>query len=161
MSKDEWLSGCGACPGETRTTNLTLHFVKGDPSCVQARFHGMETEPNYRGGEDFVVARATVARQMGWCRCGDNERVDALMLAYLDSLERYWAWVHAREGRTITKEEWKTSPESDLDRDVYWLMAYIADELDWTEHGSSVVGAWLTEDGKEALANLRKPVYAH
>ena len=40
------------------------------------------------------------------------------------------------------------------------LLAYIADAQDWTEHGSSVNGAWLTDGGKEALANLRKPEYA-
>ena len=159
MSIDQWLEGCGTCPGETRSINLTLHFVKEDPNCKQARFHGTKTEPNYRGEDDFVVRRATVAQQMGWCRCGDNEKVDELMLAYLDSLERHWAWVHEREGRQITPEEWKTSPESGMDGDVYYLMAYIADSLDWTEHGGSVVGAWLTDDGKEALANLRTPEY--
>jgi len=156
-AKGQWLEGC-ICPGETRAINLTLHFVNEDPACEQARFHGTMTEPNYRGADDYVVQRATVARQLGWCRCGDNDRMDELMLTYLDWLERHWVWLHAQPRNP---SEWgKDDPESGLDQDVFWMLAYIADEQGWTEHGSSVVGAWITDDGKEALANLRRPEYA-
>lgn len=154
--KDQWLEGCGTCPGETRSINLTLHYVKEDPDCEQARFHGTMTEPNFRGEADFVVQRVTVARQMGWCACGNTERIDVMMLAYLTHNEIYWDWVHAQPD----KIDFTQAPKTELSDDVNMLMAYIADGLDWTEHGSSIYGAWLTDDGKEALANLRRPEYA-
>ena len=53
-----------------------------------------------------------------------------------------------------------TFTKSGLDGIVELLLAYIADAAGWTEHGGSVGGAWLTDGGREALANLRTPEYA-
>lgn len=39
---------------------------------------------------------------------------------------------------------------------VPWmLMAYMADHFGWTEHGTSVNGAWITEKGRQTLAGLK------
>lgn len=78
----------------------------------------------------------SVTAELGWCGCGDPDAIDALMLTYLSEQP---GWEHApTQGN-----------------DVRLLLAYIADDLAWTEHGSSVFGAWLTDDGKQALSNLQ------
>jgi hypothetical protein len=38
--------------------------------------------------------------------------------------------------------------------DVEVLLAYIADRARWTEHGTSIRGAWLTDNGKRVLRLL-------
>ncbi len=82
----------------------------------------------------------SVAERVDFCRCGDNEMVDRLMLAYLTS----------------------GTPEHPIllhvDGDAGMLIAYIADAAGWTEHGTSVNYTWLTEEGKAFLPKLRKLV---
>lgn len=85
-----------------------------------------------------MVEGSLVAHELGWCACGDTERVDALMLAYL----------------SVAAQEPILDAEIDND-DAFMLIAYLADFLGWTDHGTSIHGAWLTDDGKEALDNLR------
>lgn len=79
---------------------------------------------------------------LGWCGCGNPEEVDKLMLHYLDSAK----WLDDKFPRI----------NNDADR----LCAYIADDLGWTEHGGGVGGAWLTDAGREARANLTEAVAA-
>lgn len=80
-----------------------------------------------------------VAAEAGWCGCGALERVDRMMLAYLS------------QDDTILRDD----HVEEVSDDASVLLAYIADSLGWTEHGGGVGGSWLTDDGKEALANLR------
>lgn len=77
-----------------------------------------------------------------WCGCGDHDRMDRLMLAYLTSLD-------VPEGET---PDW---PDADAVPDGHFLLAYIADSLDWTEHGTTIRYPWLTDAGRAALARFR------
>ncbi len=79
---------------------------------------------------------ARVNAELGWCGCGTGDRVDEMMLAYLG----------------------QSGPVLHFGDDAGMLVAYMADALGWTEHGGSIGGAWLTEDGEQALANLRAHV---
>jgi hypothetical protein len=78
-----------------------------------------------------------VVRAMDWCGCGEPERIDALMLEYLSS-----GGVHG-----------VLAP---ADTDLRLLLAAIADGRKWTEHGSSVNGAWLTYEGERIRAELAR-----
>jgi hypothetical protein len=75
-----------------------------------------------------------VPRLLHWCGCGEPERIDALMRDYLASL---------RDGPNVHDQT-----------DVEVLLAYIADRARWTEHGTSIRGAWLTDNGKRVLRLL-------
>lgn len=81
----------------------------------------------------------TVNAELGWCPCDQPWRVEAMMLAYLQSR---------------TDENWPKPAPADVSEDAGLLLAYMADQLGWTTHGGTVGGAWLTDDGREALANL-------
>jgi hypothetical protein len=56
-------------------------------------------------------------------------------------------------GTTSDEDFPKPQPEG-VSKDAEVLLAYIADALGWTEHGGGVCGAWLSESGRTALANL-------
>lgn len=73
-----------------------------------------------------------VTTEAGWCGCGEPEIVDRLMLDYLEV-----AAVHGALPERLV------------------MSAYLAAELDWTEHGGSIYGAWLTDDGTAVLQELR------
>lgn len=126
--QDGWFMGCGSCGGNRWVRNAEIHF---DKECEQC--HGDGTIDD---GRPYVLD-SLVTTELGWCGCGDPEAVDKVMLAYL---------------RSRAAEDWP-DPEGVSD-DAVLLLAYIADALRWTEHGSSVGGAWLTDDGRKALANL-------
>ena len=75
---------------------------------------------------------------MGWCKCGDPADVTAMTFLYLTAVDN--------------KVDYKTAQSTTGIPDEAWLLlSYICDGLEWTEHGGSVGGSWLTDTGKEAL----------
>ena len=81
-----------------------------------------------------VIGPPSVAREFAWCGCGDSPEIDAAMLDYLRRIER--------------------SDYGDYEDIAYMLLAYMADARGWADHGTTIRCARLTEDGKEAMANL-------
>ena len=74
-----------------------------------------------------------IMRSFGYCVCGPPE-------AFLSYLRNYLRLVEAKD-YAAAKDVWAP----------YW---YFCDEKGFTEHGSSVLGAWLTDKGKEMLKKL-------
>lgn len=126
-----WITTC-SCGNVVRLKNLAFRHSSPNP-CE----HCLN-----RGADD--IDDRSVASEAGWCGCGDPEQVDTLMLRYLAALPK---WEH-EEG-------------DGLSDDVRLLLSYVADDIGWTEHGTSVYGCWLTDDGKEALSNLRELLSAN
>lgn len=124
-----WFMGCGTCGGNAWVKNAA---VVRDKTCEQCEQAGLA------GDDSTGVLDSLVSTELGWCGCGSPDRVDEMMLAYL---------------RWVAVEECPRA-ESGVHEDAVLLLAYIADKLGWTEHGGSVLSAWLTEDGKQAMANL-------
>lgn len=85
--------------------------------------------PDYDWPESIVMDN--------WCGCGQPKRVLDAMRSYLASFEDRGT-------------DARFTPMFD---DLATLMiAYRADELGLTEHGSSIFGAWLTDAGSRWLA---------
>lgn len=91
----------------------------------------------------------------GFCGCGDNEIVLALMRDAMVYLRDYWKRVRADDSppqsayamgefREITQEE------------ARWMLMYLLDHTLMAEHGSSVRGNWPTTDGEAWLADIEK-----
>lgn len=80
---------------------------------------------------------------LGWCGCGDIDEALALVLRYLQAL-----YTGQRVGQT-----WGPTlrEQAGIDEDAWRLLSYVCDAAGWTEHGVSVRGAWLTEEGRHAL----------
>ena len=67
----------------------------------------------------------------GWCGCGQPERIVTAMRDYLNLC----------------------ATQAPIPDDLATLViAYRADELELTEHGGSIFGAWLTDAGERWLA---------
>lgn len=132
MSKERgWFMGCFACGGNSFVRNAKIEHDKTCESC---------TKDGTEKGHPCYVLDQLVVTELGWCGCGNPEEVDRIMLAYLES----------RSGDT-----WPKPKPKDLSSDTILLLTYLADDLGWTEHGSSIASSWLTDDGKEALVNLK------
>lgn len=130
MTPRGWFVGCGGCDGSASVRNAAIVREGGCDACKD---YG--TDPD----SGVYVLDSLVSHELGWCACGNPEDVDRMMLAYLTA-------------RSV--ESFPKPPPDGISEDAELLLAYIADALDWTEHGGSVGGAWLTVDGREALANL-------
>lgn len=123
-----WVETC-QCGRETRAKNGAWVVSDGKEPCDSPH-------PHYQDGEP-----PSVPTELGWCGCGEPERVDEMMLAYLQS----------RVGEDYPKPD-----PVGVSPDAVPLLAYMADALGWTEHGGSVGGAWLTDNGYVAIGNLTK-----
>ena len=163
-----WLMGCGTCPSETRTRNLRVfewHLPEEDDvvaACPQIDIHGVMDGlrvGSYFSDQERPKVRASVNDELEFCGCGDSDAVDELFKLYFDWLERHWDWIHAQP-RVPAGWDMSSQPEKGLSEGEFILIAYLCDKEGWTEHGSSVFGAWLTDDGKEVVENLAKPEYA-
>lgn len=77
---------------------------------------------------------------IGFCGCGDPDMMLVLFIKYL---------------KIYSSSHWtKMAALDDLqeqDEEKYYLMAYTIDRCEFTTHGSSIGGAWLTDLGKMAL----------
>lgn len=125
---------CGTCGTTLYQADLELCSTKeeGDlcPSCLSL----MRREDVF---ENDLLVPLSVGRELGFCECGDYTRLDALMLLYL---------------QTVQTGLWGEK----ADHDTMMLLAYLADQIGWTDHGHALPAAWLTEKGKKVLLNLEK-----
>lgn len=76
-----------------------------------------------------------IMASFGYCICGRPE-------VFLFYLRNYLELVDEKDG-AVTKDVWAP----------YW---YFCDEKGFTEHGGSVLGAWITDRGKEMLKKLNE-----
>ena len=75
---------------------------------------------------------ATLIVTDGWCGCGTPDRVTELAVEYMRAV--------------VAQEHDQTSTDASM------LIAYRCDELGFTDHGTSLVYAWLTPAGEAWLA---------
>ena len=123
--RGRWIETCG-CGRETRVKDYTYVFSGGDGTCTATHPHDPDDGP-------------TVAAELGWCGCGSHEDIDAWMLAYL---------------RSRAGDEWPKPVPEGVSEDATTLLAYMADDLGWTEHGGSIYGAWLTDEGRLVIQRM-------
>ena len=124
--KGRWVMEC-SCGNVIR--QKTLAYIGSNEPCDFCR--------PVIAAEDDSLGQPSVSGELGWCQCGNPERIDELMLRYLDSVPR---WGH---------------PDADIPADERILLAYIADSLGWTDHGTSIGASWLTSEGETARHRLR------
>jgi hypothetical protein len=155
MSRERgWLLTCGLCGRDlVLTRSLTLESrapavpLEGMPTPRETPCEHCErtlTTGILDSDVDGVpVVAEAVCRLMGWCHCGRPEDVTRLVVAYLRMVERLlWAARSKPDYSAVGGEA------------AWWLLAYLCDGLAWTEHGGSVEGAWLTEDGRLAMQRM-------
>ena len=144
--REAWVYGCGGCgrdiylladlsiESRVRMGRTAVSRAWPDPApepcgaCKQVIATG-RTEMN---GDDLI--RACLVYLMDWCKCGNPEDATGLAMLYLETMG--------------TSEK--------LPGEVLLLLAYICDFLEWTDHGGSVYGSWLTDTGREALRKYQE-----
>ena len=83
---------------------------------------------------------------IGLCGCGDPEGVVSMIGDYL-KLKKSQIYIdHDAIAEFVDK--W--------DAHLMLFMMYILDEKEFTEHGSSVYGAWITEKGEQLLKAIEE-----
>jgi hypothetical protein len=124
------------CGAAFRVVNAAVEVTSERPRCADCADFGTLADTQ---GTEYLDE--LVSTELGWCGCGQPWKVDDMMVAYLTARAR--------------PEFPKPRPDG-MSEDTETLLSYIADDLGWTEHGGSVEGAWLSDDGKTALANLQE-----
>ena len=128
----------GWCPnGEAWGEPLAIHIDGAHHESIEEAFH---------------------TGVLGFCGCGQPERVARLVGGFLALLRRQWS-----EMRADTSPLLALTPEKEAmyrrhreDRSVFfgghegldYMVAYVADLRGLTEHGGSIGGEWLTDGGE-------------
>ena len=83
--------------------------------------------------------------KLNWCGCGDPELAQKVVKDYLNIItERDY-----NKQKELYQE--KFNCKNVYSNPLLLCLAYTLDSVGFTEHGSSVGGAWLTEEGKMFL----------
>lgn len=86
---------------------------------------------------DSIILPSSIAKIGSiFCGCSDPQLAWQWVFDYLEAKEN-GHFHHPEEGSEM-------------------IAVYLMDHLQMTEHGVSVAGAWLTDEGKEALAFLKE-----
>ena len=142
-----------------KLSEIAEHIAKINPDCYMV-YNG-EVIPGCRESwyEESLIDSLVnyyMFDVLHLCGCGNPE----------DTYEAIRRYLHIRklrhENKDITwdgiKEQYKTQLCIDVDNDtehgVLQFMMYVLDHYDFTEHGSSIGGCWLTEKGEMLLTVL-------
>lgn len=86
--------------------------------------------------------------KLNWCGCGDPDIAKRVVRDYLEVINNKF-------DSDVTFEK-KFGVDLVYDNDLLLCLAYTIDAAGFTEHGSSISGAWLTDEGKMFLWLLQQ-----
>lgn len=86
--------------------------------------------------------------KLNWCGCGDPDIAKRVVRDYLEV-------INDKFDSDVTFEK-KFGVDLVYDNDLLLCLAYTIDAAGFTEHGSSISGAWLTDEGKMFLWLLQQ-----
>ena len=123
---------------------VTEHMIYDDMS-----WYSFNGEPiiNMEYNDLFIRVKNAFAMDIGICGCGLPFETWEQVYRYLNVLicieNEQWDELDKRS-RSFYKQNYGLAQ----------FMAYILDDKEYTEHGSGIGGAWLTDKGKDLLAIL-------
>jgi hypothetical protein len=105
--------------------------------------------------EDMALLKKLWDDDFGWCYCGEPGTVMETIRDVLRQRVDYFS--------KIRDDPWPAPANREDPPDgVYasngleWVLEYVMDKAELTEHGGNVSGAWLTPKGEDALAALER-----
>lgn len=81
--------------------------------------------------------------RLNWCGCGDPDLAKETLRKFLDA--------HLNFDDRQKKLQTYFGVECIFENALLACLAYTMDAAEFTEHGTSIIGAWLTEDGEDFL----------
>lgn len=129
------------------------YIIKKYPnSCLayNSKNHDYYEEELIKECEDFFYYE-----KLKWCGCGNPEKAkkvirDFLNILYTDSKDKENDWMTRCKNQEFMIEN-RFDVRSIYGNELLLCLAYTLDAAEFTEHGSSIGGAWITEEGKMFL----------
>ena len=100
-----------------------------------------EREGEYKKFDDIVFG------EIGLCGCGYPDSVLDMIQEFLEKKSEERHSIYDEEAEEFAKK-WALQ--------MTYYLAYTLDHHGFTEHGTSISGAWITDKGKAFLEMLRK-----
>ena len=145
--------------------NLTVikdYIIKKYPdSCLAHNYPG--NEGYYAVCEDELIKECIdffYYEKLHWCGCGSPEMAKIVIRDFLNILNEYYIdkeneWeIKWKNEKEMMKERFGV--ESVYDNELLLCFAYAMDAAGFTEHGSSIGGAWISEEGRMFLWLLER-----
>ena len=137
---------------------ISDYIIKKYPNCCLAyniKNHDYYEEELIKECEDFFYYE-----KLHWCGCGIPETAKKTLRDFLRILYDHKKELEHKHPNYDWRTDWKRRENNFQERfgvhDVYGnelllCFAYAMDAAEFTEHGSSIGGAWITEEGKMFL----------
>jgi hypothetical protein len=127
---------------------ITNYIIEHYPeSCLACNNAGRTSWCDREELEDFFYYE-----KLNWCGCGDP---DIAKTAIKDYLQCVYDWQNDKSADSYINDRKRFKErfgvESVYDDRLLLCLAYELDAARLTDHGSSIGGAWLTEEGKMFL----------
>lgn len=130
------------------------YIIKTYPDCCLAE-NILRLKNNY-GEEDLIEACEDFFyyEKLNWCGCGNPEAVKTVVRDFLRIIYDY------SEDPLVSQSRWdrrgnnfqeRFGARSVYDNELLLCLAYALDAAEFTDHGSSIGGAWIDTEGKMFL----------
>lgn len=135
---------------------IAEYIIKNyEDSCLayNSRHHDYSDEELAKECEDYFYHE-----KLNWCSCGDPEAAKRCIRDYLDIINLDYdnreQFVAAYELKKADMKK-RFGATYVYDNELLLCLAYAMDGAGFTEHGGSIGGAWLTDEGKMFLFLLK------
>lgn len=137
---------------EINLENITKYIMERYPnSCIAVNYNSLY-KPTSEDCVDFFYYE-----KLKWCGCGDPDMAKRVVRDYLRILNEddlYYKKTnnannaYSRKCKMFSE---RFGVQTVYDNELLLCLAYTLDAAEFTEHGSSIGGAWLTSEGKMFL----------
>lgn len=147
--------------------NNIVNYIKEEypDSCLAFNTNVRQTESNEFLSSQFLFNECEdffYYEKLKWCGCGDPELVKKAILKYL-TIRNNWSELCDKDDipfqemyRQIQDEYAKYfGVQNEYEEPLLLALAYTLDATGFTEHGSSISGCWMTDEGRMFLFILQ------
>lgn len=92
----------------------------------------------------------------GFCGCGDPESALQFLLEILQLIKDRADAANNTEKYNKLYEDIEEKLHFKSTPGLFWLFLYMLDQKGLTEHGGTVRGCWLTDEGEKLLASIKE-----
>lgn len=115
---------------------------------IKEQYKDWDDSPYQYESDLIAIIKYYYYEKLGWCGCGCPGEAMRAVAKYLEA--------RSLEYPESDKKMNEFFPPSGDDNPLVLCLAYTLDAARFTDHGSSVFGCWLTDDGKYFLWAIKE-----
>ena len=138
-----------------RLSEIAEYIVENNPECCMTYNNTVDKGCRDDWYEEYLIEPLMdyyMFEELGLCGCGVPEETYKVIRRYLH-VRNDWSTNKIRydEMKKRYLTELHIDPDDELQFGILQFFAYVLDDRGFTDHGGSIGGCWLTDDGERLL----------